>query len=185
MEVKKGKIEGLFTIEPKVFKDKRGYFYESFNQRLFEQHIGKVHWVQDNEAGSIKRVFRGFHYQVPPHAQAKLVRVTQGEVLDIAIDIRPGSPTYGQSESVILSASNQLQFFIPAGFAHGYLVLSDYAVFNYKCDNYYAPGHEGGILFSDPSFEIDWPFKPTSFLVSEKDQNLPILGSHRKFELIN
>lgn len=184
MEVIKGRIEGLFTIKPRVFKDQRGYFYESFNQRLFEQQIGKINWVQDNEAGSIQGVFRGFHYQVPPHAQAKLVRVTRGEVLDIAIDIRPGSPTYGQSESVVLSEANQLQFFIPAGFAHGYLVLSDYAVFNYKCDNYYAPDHEGGILFSDDNFGIDWPLEFRDFLVSEKDQKLPAFGSHRKFEEI-
>ncbi len=181
MKIHSREIEGLYLLEPRVFEDERGYFFESFNHKKMMELTGDVHWVQDNEAGSEKRVFRGFHYQVPPYAQAKLVRVTAGKVLDIAIDIRPDSPTFGQCDSVILSDENKRQFFIPAGFAHGYLVLSDRAIFNYKCDNYYSPDHEGGINFQDANLDINWPLPPLDFKVSDKDKMLPVLGKHREF----
>lgn len=182
MKTTDGKLPGLFILEPVIFKDSRGYFFESYNREKVKQHLGDIHWVQDNEAGSHKNVLRGFHYQLPPFAQSKLVRVTEGSVLDIAIDIRPKSPTYGQYQSIVLSNENKLQFFIPAGFAHGYLVLSDYAVFNYKCDNYYAPKHEGGIRFDDPQLAIDLPVDPKSLIVSEKDRDLPDFGKHLPFK---
>ena len=182
MQITEGKIPGLYLLTPRVFEDERGYFYESYNQDVFEQKIKKIRWVQDNESGSVKNVFRGFHYQVPPFAQAKLVRVSRGKVLDIAIDIRPDSPTFGQSESVILSEENKLQFFIPAGFAHGYLVLSEKAVFNYKCDDFYHPEAEGGISYRDPNLKIDWPLPVDELIVSRKDKQLPELTHHRPFK---
>lgn len=181
MIVRKGRISGIYILEPRIFKDPRGYFFESYNKRVFEREIGKVNWVQDNESASVKNVFRGFHYQLPPYAQAKLVRVTKGKVLDLALDIRPGSSTFGQVESLVLSEENKLQFFIPHGFAHGYLVLSETAVFNYKCDNYYAPEAEGGVKYDDSELGISWPAPLSDMTVSEKDKNLPNLKDHKPF----
>ena len=162
---------GCFIIEPQIIYDQRGYFMESFNERSFQEGVGQpIHFVQDNQSFSSKGVLRGLHYQTGEHAQAKLVRVTQGEVLDIAVDIRPDSKTYGESFSVVLSGENQKQFFIPRGFAHGFLVLSETATFFYKCDNFYNKESEGGIIFSDPKINIDWQFEFDKLIISEKDQ---------------
>ena len=174
------KLEGCFLIEPKVIADERGYFMESFNEMTFQLGIGQpVHFVQDNQSYSSQGVLRGMHYQTGPHAQAKLVRVLSGEVLDVAIDIRPGSKTYGQHVSVLLSAQNQKQLFIPRGFAHGFLVLSPNATFFYKCDNFYNKESEGGILFNDPALGIDWNFETEKLLISEKDKVQPNLENAR------
>lgn len=175
------KLKGCFTIEPKIICDERGYFMESFNERAFENGIGQnVHFVQDNQSFSSKGVLRGLHYQCGEHAQAKLVRVLQGEVLDVAVDIRPDSETYGQHEAVILSGEKQNQFFVPRGFAHGFLVLSETATFFYKCDNFYNKESEGGIIFSDPEINIDWQFEIDKLIISEKDQILPTLSNSKK-----
>ncbi len=173
-------LEGLKVFLPKVWEDGRGYFFESFNQSLFEQGGVIATFVQDNQARSSYGVLRGLHYQVEPYAQAKLVRVLQGEVLDVAVDIREGSPTYGQSYSMVLSAGNKRQLFIPRGFAHGYVVLSETAEFFYKCDNYYSKEHEGGIRFDDPTLSIDWGIGREDMILSEKDQGLPWWGEHRR-----
>jgi len=170
------KLEGCFILEPKIILDERGYFMESFNEQTFQNGIGKhIHFVQDNQSYSSKGVLRGLHYQCGEHAQAKLVRVLQGEVLDVAVDIRPDSPTYGQYESVVLSGENQRQFFVPRGFAHGFLVLSNTATFFYKCDNFYHKESEGGVLFSDPNIGIDWGFPLREMIVSQKDKLQPLL----------
>lgn len=175
------KLEGCFIIEPKIIKDERGYFMESFNENTFQGAINqKVHFVQDNQSYSSKGVLRGLHYQTGEHAQAKLVRVLQGEVLDVAVDIRPGSPTFGHYESVLLSAENQRQFFVPRGFAHGFLVLSETATFFYKCDNFYNKESEGGIIFSDETIAIDWQFPTAELIISEKDKVQPNLENARK-----
>lgn len=175
------KLEGCFILEPKVILDERGYFMESFNEQTFQKGIGQhVHFVQDNQSYSSKGVLRGLHYQSGEHAQAKLVRVLQGEVLDVAVDIRPDSPTYGQYEAVILSGENQRQFFVPRGFAHGFLVLSDTATFFYKCDNFYNKESEGGVLFNDPTIGIDWGFPSREMIVSEKDRIQPLLQNAKK-----
>ncbi len=175
------KLEGCFIIEPKIIQDSRGYFMETFNENTFQKGIGKrVTFVQDNQSFSSKGVLRGFHYQTGEHAQAKLVRVLQGEVLDVAVDIRPNSSTYGQYVSVLLSGENQTQFFIPRGFAHAFLVLSETATFFYKCDNFYNKESEGGISYNDPTLNIDWQFPTTDMLISEKDQNLPTLENAKK-----
>ena len=175
------KLEGCFIIEPKIIEDSRGYFMESFNENSFQNGIGKrVAFVQDNQSFSSKGVLRGFHYQTGEHAQAKLVRVLQGEVLDVAVDIRPNSSTYGQYVSTILSAENQTQFFIPRGFAHAFLVLSETATFFYKCDNFYDKESEGGIIYNDPTLNVDWQFPIVDMLISEKDQNLPTLENAKK-----
>ncbi len=175
------KLKGCFIIEPKIISDERGYFMESFNEQTFEKGIGeKVHFVQDNQSYSSKGVLRGLHYQTNIHAQAKLVRVLNGEVLDVAVDIRPNSKTYGQYESILLSGDNQKQFFIPKGFAHGFLVLSDKASFFYKCDNFYNKESEGGIKFNDATLNIDWQFEVEEMIISEKDQNLPNLQNAKK-----
>ena len=173
-------LEGCFLIEPKVIADERGYFMESFNEMTFQLGIGQpVHFVQDNQSYSSQGVLRGMHYQTGPHAQAKLVRVLSGEVLDVAIDIRPGSNTFGQHVSVLLSAQNQKQLFIPRGFAHGFLVMSPNATFFYKCDNFYNKESEGGILFNDPALGIDWNFETEKILISEKDKVQPNLENAR------
>ena len=173
-------LEGCFLIEPKVIADERGYFMESFNEMTFQLGIGQpVHFVQDNQSYSSQGVLRGMHYQTGPHAQAKLVRVLSGEVLDVAIDIRPGSNTFGQHVSVLLSAQNQKQLFIPRGFAHGFLVMSPNATFFYKCDNFYNKESEGGILFNDPALGIDWNFETEKLLISEKDKVQPNLEKAR------
>lgn len=175
------KLEGCFIIEPKIIQDSRGYFMESFNENSFQNGIGKrVTFVQDNQSFSSKGVLRGFHYQTREHAQAKLVRVLQGEVLDVAVDIRPNSSTYGQYVSVLLSGENQTQFFIPRGFAHAFLVLSETATFFYKCDNFYNKESEGGIIYNDPILNVDWQFPIADMLISEKDQNLPTLENAKK-----
>ncbi len=175
------KLKGCFLLEPKVFTDERGYFMESFNEKTFQQGVGQpVHFVQDNQSFSSKGVLRGLHYQTGEHAQAKLVRVLQGEVLDVAVDIRPGSETYGQYEAVLLSAENQKQFFVPRGFAHGFLVLSETATFFYKCDNFYNKESEGGIIYNDPEISIDWQFETDKLLISDKDQVLPNLKNAKK-----
>ena len=175
------KLEGCFILEPKIISDDRGYFMESFNEKTFENGVGqKVHFVQDNQSFSSKGVLRGLHYQTGEHAQAKLVRVLKGEVLDVAIDIRPNSPTFGQYESVLLSGDNQRQFFVPRGFAHGFLVLSDTAVFFYKCDNFYNKESEGGIIYNDKTINIDWKFPLENLIISEKDQVQPTLENAKK-----
>jgi dTDP-4-dehydrorhamnose 3,5-epimerase len=169
MEVIKTDIEGLVIIEPKVFKDARGYFFESFSQREFEQKVRKVNFVQDNESMSSYGVMRGLHFQRPPYSQSKLVRCVKGRVLDVAVDIRKGSPTYGKHVAVLLTEDNHRQFFVPRGFAHGFAVLSETAVFQYKCDNFYAPEADGGISIKDESLGIDWQIPTESALLSEKD----------------
>lgn len=175
------KLKGCFLIDPKIITDERGYFMESFNEKTFQEGIQQsVRFVQDNQSYSTKGVLRGLHYQVEDHAQAKLVRVLHGEVLDVAVDIRPDSPTFGQYEAVLLSAENQRQFFIPRGFAHGFLVLSETATFFYKCDNFYNKEAEGGILFNDPTIGIKWNFPLDQLLISEKDQHLPTLQNAKK-----
>ena len=175
------KLEGCFVIEPKIFNDERGYFLESFNENTFQKGIGQpVHFVQDNQSYSSKGVLRGLHYQTGEHAQAKLVRVLHGEVLDVVVDIRPDSKTYGESFSVVLSGENQKQFFIPRGFAHGFLVLSETATFFYKCDNFYNKESEGGIIYNDKSLNIDWQFSNDELLISEKDAILPTIENAKK-----
>ena len=169
MEVIKTAIDGLVIIEPKVFKDARGYFFESFSQREFEQKVRKINFVQDNESMSSYGVMRGLHFQRPPYTQSKLVRCVKGRVLDVAVDIRKGSPTYGEHVAVELSEDNHRQFFVPRGFAHGFVVLSEKAVFQYKCDNFYAPEADGGINIKDESLGIDWQIAMEDALLSEKD----------------
>ena len=173
-------LDGLKVFIPKVWEDERGYFFESFNQNLFEQSGVIATFVQDNQARSSFGVLRGLHYQMEPYAQAKLVRVLHGKVLDIAVDIREDSPTYGQSYSLLLSAGNKRQLFIPRGFAHGYVVLSETAEFFYKCDNYYSKEHEGGIRFDDPTLNIDWEIDRKEAVLSERDKGLPLFGEHRR-----
>jgi len=163
-------LKGCFIIEPKVFHDDRGYFMECFNQKTFNNGIGQeVTFVQDNQSYSSKGVLRGLHYQCGDHAQAKLVRVLEGEVLDVAVDLRPDSETYGQSFAILLSAQNQKQLFVPRGFAHGFLVVSETATFFYKCDNFYNKESEGGVMFNDPELGIDWNFPESDLIISEKD----------------
>lgn len=175
------KLEGCFIIEPKVILDERGYFMESFNETLFQKGVNQpVHFVQDNQSFSSKGVLRGLHYQTGAHAQAKLVRVLQGEVLDVAVDIRPESATYGEFEAIILSAENRKQFFIPRGFAHGFLVLSETATFFYKCDNFYNKEAEGGIIYSDSSINIDWNYPISDLIISVKDKVQPTLENAKK-----
>lgn len=169
MDIIKTKIEGLLIIEPKVFKDARGYFFESFSQREFEEKVRKINFVQDNESMSSYGVMRGLHFQCPPFTQSKLVRCVKGRVLDVAVDIRKGSPTYGQHVAVELSEDNHRQFFVPRGFAHGFAVLSETAVFQYKCDNFYAPEADGGISIQDESLGIDWQIHTENAILSEKD----------------
>lgn len=174
-------ISDCFVIEPKVISDDRGYFMESFNEKTFQEGVGqKVHFVQDNQSFSSKGVLRGLHYQTGNHAQAKLVRVLSGEVLDVAVDIRPESSTYGQYASALLSGENQRQFFVPRGFAHGFLVLSETATFFYKCDNFYNKESEGGIIYNDSTLNIDWQFPTDNLLISEKDTFLPTLEKAKK-----
>ena len=173
MEFKKTNIEGVYIIEPKVFNDSRGYFFEAWKKEEFEQHIGPVEFIQDNESKSSYGVLRGLHYQKGDYSQAKLVRVIKGRVLDVAVDIRPSSPTFGQHVMVELSEEDKRQFFIPRGFAHGFLVLSEEAVFTYKVDNVYAPQAEAGIRWDDPDLGIKWPIDPKEVLTSEKDLKQP------------
>lgn len=176
MEVIKTEIEGVVIIEPRVFGDARGYFFESFNAREFAEKTGKqVNFVQDNESMSHYGVLRGLHFQQPPFAQSKLVRVVKGRVLDIAVDIRVGSPTYGKYVSVELTEDNRRQFFMSKGFAHGFSVLSDEVIFQYKCDEFYAPQSEGAIAWNDPDLAIDWQIPADKVLLSDKDKKHPFL----------
>ena len=168
-------IPEVVIIEPRVFEDNRGYFLESFSQQWFTEHICNTQFVQDNESQSSYGVLRGLHFQKPPHAQSKLVRVVKGKVLDIAVDIRKGSPTFGQHVSCILSEENKRQLFVPRGFAHGFVVLSNSTIFQYKCDNYYAPQSEGAIAYNDPVLNIDWQVDPADIQLSEKDKKNPLL----------
>lgn len=175
MEVIKTAIDGVVIIEPKVFGDARGYFFESFSQREFEEKVRKINFVQDNESMSTYGVMRGLHFQRPPFTQSKLVRCVKGAVLDVAVDIRKGSPTYGQHVAVELSEDNHRQFFVPRGFAHGFAVLTETAVFQYKCDNFYAPQADGGISIKDSSLGIDWKIPVDKALLSEKDMKHELL----------
>lgn len=175
MNVIKTILPGVVIIEPRVFGDNRGYFFESFSQKEFEEKVCKTTFIQDNESRSVKGVLRGLHFQKPPHCQSKLVRVVEGEVLDVAVDIRKGSPTFGKYVSVLLSSENKRQVFIPRGFAHGFVVLSETATFQYKCDNYYAPQSEGSVRWDDPAIAIDWQINPAETLLSEKDKVSPLL----------
>jgi len=175
MNYRETEIKGVYVIEPRVFTDARGYFMEAFKQAEFDAHIGHVDFIQDNESMSSRHVLRGLHYQKGEFSQAKLVRVIRGSVLDVAVDIRKSSPTFGQHVAVELSESNKWQFFIPRGFAHGFLVLSDEAVFTYKVDNVYAPQAEAGIRWDDPALGIDWPVDVSDVLTSEKDLKAPLL----------
>ncbi len=172
-------IQGLLVFEPHVFHDDRGYFFESFNKRVWEEAGVSADFVQANQARSTRGVLRGLHYQVGPMAQAKLVRVVEGEVLDVAVDLRENSPTFGQWFSVRLSAENNRQLFVPRGFAHGYVVLSDTAEFVYQCDNYYSKAHEGGVRYDDPTLCIDWEIDLAQVRISEKDKDLPFLAGRR------
>lgn len=175
MKVEQTSIEGLVVIEPEIFYDSRGYFFESYNQNLFIKKLGDFKFVQDNESKSSKGVLRGFHFQKPPFEQAKLVRCIQGEVLDVALDLRKNSSTYGKHEKVILSGDNKKQFFIPRGFAHAFLVLSETAIFSYKVDNIYAPQSDSGIIWNDPSLLINWGIDDSKLIISEKDKSLGVL----------
>lgn len=172
------KLRGCFIIEPKVFKDPRGYFFESFNQNKFNELIGKtIDFVQDNESFSSKGVLRGLHFQTGAYAQAKLVRVIEGTVLDVVVDIRKESPTFSEHFSIELSEDNKRQLFVPKGFAHGFIVLSETAIFSYKCDNFYDKASEQGLRYDDPSLGIDWKLPANEFIVSEKDLVLPTLSN--------
>lgn len=181
MIVKETNLKGCFVIEPKIFGDERGYFFESFNKEKFKDLTGiEIEFVQDNEAFSNRGVLRGLHFQKGEFAQAKLVRVVKGKVLDVVVDVRPNSKTYGQSFSIILSEENKKQLFVPRGFAHGYAVIEDNTVFVYKCDNYYYPQAEGGIIYNDSSLNIDWLLKKDEVLLSDKDKVLPLLKDLKK-----
>lgn len=175
MKLIKTHIEGVTVIEPKVFSDSRGCFFESFSERDFAEAVGPVRFVQDNESRSVYGVIRGLHFQKPPHAQAKLVRVVKGKVLDVAVDLRKDSPTFGQHVAMELSDENRRQMFIPRGFAHGFSVLSEEAVFQYKCDSYYAPESEGSLAWNDPDLNIDWNVPAGSEILSDKDKMSPRL----------
>ena len=168
-------IPDVFIIKPRVFGDARGYFFESYSERDMAPLIGDVHFVQDNESRSSRGVVRGLHFQRGPHAQAKLVRVAVGRVLDVAVDVRPGSPTFGKYVAVELSEDNHLQLFLPRGMAHGFAVLSETAVFEYKCNNYYCPASEGAVAWDDPDLGIDWQLDPSEVVLSEKDSRHPRL----------
>ena len=180
MEVLKTALDGVLILEPRVFNDPRGYFFESFSQREFDEKLApilghSIRFVQDNESMSSYGVMRGLHFQRPPFTQSKLVRCVRGAVLDVAVDIRKGSPTYGQHVAVELTEENHRQFFVPRGFAHGFSVLSDTAVFQYKCDNFYAPQADGGISIKDDSLGIDWKIPTENAVLSEKDTLHPLL----------
>ena len=176
MNIIKTAIEGVVVIEPRVFEDERGYFFESFSEREFSAEVGEYHFVQSNEAKSSYGVVRGLHFQLPPHAQSKLVRVAKGRILDVAVDIRKSSPTFGKYVAIELSDKNHRQVFIPQGFAHGYSVLSEEAVVEYKCDNYYAPESEGAVAWNDAELAIDWQIPADKIILSAKDKAHPSLA---------
>lgn len=175
MNIIKTKIDGVVIIEPRLFKDDRGYFFESYNEKEFQEKVARINFVQDNESMSSYGVMRGLHFQRPPFTQSKLVRCVKGAVLDVAVDIRKGSPTYGQHVAVELTEDNHRQFFIPRGFAHGFSVLSEKAVFQYKCDNFYAPQSDGGISILDGSLGIDWRIPTEHAILSDKDTKHELL----------
>ena len=172
-------IEGLLILEPRVFGDARGYFFESYNQKVFDETVGPVHFVQDNESKSCYGVVRGLHFQTGDHAQAKLVRVVSGKVLDVAVDLRPGSPSFGRHVSVELDAEHHRMLFIPRGFAHGFAVLSEEVVFQYKCDNLYCPEAEAAIAWNDPDLAIDWKIPAADVILSAKDSSHPSFKDYR------
>ncbi len=176
MNTIKTDIEGVVIIEPRIFRDARGYFFESYSKKEFDEKVAPVDFVQDNESCSTRGVMRGLHFQRPPYTQAKLVRCVKGAVLDVAVDIRKGSPTYGRHVAVELTEDNHRQFFIPKGFAHGFAVLSDVAVFQYKCDEFYHPEADGGISILDDTLGIDWQIDPAEAILSDKDKNHPFLA---------
>ena len=178
MEVIKTDIEGVVIIEPRIFKDARGYFFESFSAKEFQEKVCQTTFVQDNESFSSYGVVRGLHFQKPPYTQSKLVRVIKGAVLDVAVDLRKGSPTYGKHVAVELTGENHRQLFIPKGFAHGFSVLSEEVLFQYKCDNFYAPQSEGGIAWNDPALQIDWRIPADKIILSEKDTKHPLLEDY-------
>lgn len=182
MEYIETEIAGVFIIEPRVFSDARGYFMEAWKEEEFNQHIGRVKFIQDNESKSSYGVLRGLHYQKGEWSQAKLVRVIKGRVLDVAVDIRKSSPTFGKHVMVELSEDNKRQFFIPRGFAHGFLVLSEEAIFTYKVDNPYMPAEEAGIRWNDPELAIEWPIDPAAVQTSEKDLKQPLLKEAQVFD---
>ena len=175
MEIIKTSIEGLVIIQPRVFEDERGYFMESYKESFIKENFPDIHFIQDNESRSSYGVLRGLHFQKPPFEQTKLVRVIDGEVLDVAVDLRENSPTYGKWESVLLSGENKKQFFIPKGFAHGFVVVSKEAIFSYKVDNIYAPEYDSGIYFDDKDLAIDWIIPKSDLIISQKDLNLQFL----------
>ena len=172
MEIIKTLINGLVIIQPKVFEDERGYFMESYKENFIKENFPEINFIQENESKSTYGVLRGLHFQIPPFEQTKLVRVIDGEVLDVAVDLRDNSPTYGRWESIVLSGENKKQFFIPKGFAHGFIVLSKQAIFSYKVDNLYSPDHDSGIYYKDTSLGIDWLLKDNDIILSEKDKKL-------------
>ena len=182
MKIHSTEIEGLMIIVPDIFEDFRGYFFESFQKSKYNFLNKEIQFVQDNEASSSYGVIRGLHYQLFPYGQAKLVRAVTGEILDVAVDIRPGSNTYGQHFSILLSEENKHQLYIPEGFAHGYAVLSPGAIFSYKCSNYFNPKYEAGIHYADPKLGIDWKLKTENIIISEKDLQLPYFGKHSPYE---
>ena len=185
MNVIQTEIQGLVIIEPRIFGDSRGYFFESFSERNFKELVADVDFVQDNESKSSYGVVRGLHFQKPPYTQSKLVRVVKGRVLDVAVDLRKGSPTYGKHVAVELTEDNHRQFFVPRGFAHGFAVLSEEAIFQYKCDNYYAPQSEGAVAWNDPDLGIDWGLSVEDAILSEKDLKHPNLKDlDSPFEMI-
>lgn len=183
MKVFETAIPGVLVFEPRVFGDERGYFFESFRQDVFEEHAGRTAFVQDNESFSEYGILRGLHYQKQPCTQGKLVRVVQGRVLDVAVDIRKGSPTFGKHVSRILSGENKQMMWVPRGFAHGFVVLSEHALFSYKCDSYYSPDHDAGIIWNDPELEIDYMLPAEGIRVSEKDSRQPLLKDIEGIEL--
>ncbi len=172
MIFKETNLKGLFIIEPKVFSDGRGYFFESFNKAVFEKHIKNIDFVQDNESKSGYGVLRGLHFQRPPHAQSKLIRCIEGEVMDVAVDIRKSSETYGRHFSVLLTGDNKKQLFVPKGFAHGFIVISNEATIAYKVDDFYAPDYDSGIIWNDPKLNINWGIPESDIIISQKDKNL-------------
>jgi dTDP-4-dehydrorhamnose 3,5-epimerase len=172
----KTEIPGLVIIEPKVFQDGRGYFYESFNQKEFEENIGQIEFVQDNESKSVYGVLRGLHFQKPPFTQAKLVRCILGKILDVVVDLRSSSPTFGKHVAIELSSDDKKQLFIPKGFAHGFVVLSREAIFSYKVDNFYSPQHDSGIYWNDQQLDINWKLPVEEIVLSEKDKKLKLLS---------
>ena len=182
MEYRKTEIDGVYILEPRVFNDDRGYFFEAWKKEDFEEHVGKVDFIQDNESKSSYGVLRGLHYQKENYSQAKLVRVIKGKVLDVAVDIRKSSPTFGKHVMVELSDENKRQFFIPRGFAHGFLVLSDEVIFTYKVDNIYAPQHEASIRWNDEDINIKWPIAPEDVVTSEKDLKASSLKDAELFD---